>query len=81
MPSGYDSMLALQDKKEYSVTFTHADLSFRNILYQDGKITGIVDWEFADWYPEYWEFPVTWDSFWDSPDLGSRITDFLDPFS
>jgi hypothetical protein len=28
----------------------------RNILVQDGRISGIVDWENAGWYPEYWEY-------------------------
>ncbi|KAK0734943.1 hypothetical protein B0T26DRAFT_746786 [Lasiosphaeria miniovina] len=22
----------------------------------DGKITGIIDWQFAGWYPQYWEY-------------------------
>lgn len=48
-------------------TFTHADLHPQNILVkrvekQDGvsegriKVTGIVDWELAGWYPSYWEY-------------------------
>src|SRR5690348_67737 len=40
-PSGYvevDAMIELQDRRYYSVNFTHSDLSFRNILYQHGKI-------------------------------------------
>jgi len=23
---------------------------------KDGKISGIVDWETAGWYPEWWEY-------------------------
>lgn len=23
---------------------------------EEGRITGIVDWEEAGWYPEYWEY-------------------------
>jgi aminoglycoside phosphotransferase (APT) family kinase protein len=42
---------------EHKVVFTHADLNPRNILAdQDSRITGIVDWECAGWYPEYWEY-------------------------
>jgi len=22
----------------------------------EGRITGIIDWEYAGWYPEYWEY-------------------------
>ncbi|KAH6847688.1 kinase-like domain-containing protein [Chaetomium sp. MPI-CAGE-AT-0009] len=42
----------------YQVRYTHADLGPHNILVdpKDGRITGIVDWEFGGWYPEYWEY-------------------------
>ena len=36
--------------------FTHGDLRFANIMVKDGSVSGIVDWEFSGWYPEYWEF-------------------------
>ncbi|KAI0425487.1 kinase-like protein [Xylaria sp. FL1042] len=40
--------------------FTHADLAPRNVLVDDrGKITGLIDWEFAGWYPDYWEYAKT----------------------
>ncbi|KAH6856354.1 kinase-like domain-containing protein [Chaetomium sp. MPI-CAGE-AT-0009] len=43
---------------EYQVRFSHADLHPRNIMVDPkaGKITGIIDWEFGGWYPEYWEY-------------------------
>ncbi|EFE32482.1 uncharacterized protein ARB_00667 [Trichophyton benhamiae CBS 112371] len=40
----------------HKVVFTHGDLNPRNILAENGKITGIVDWENAGWFPEYWEY-------------------------
>lgn len=37
--------------------FTHGDLTPRNIMVdRAGRITGIVDWENAGWYPDYWEY-------------------------
>lgn len=36
--------------------FTHGDLNPRNILAENGKVTGIVDWENAGFFPEYWEY-------------------------
>ncbi|KAH9995465.1 kinase-like protein [Xylariaceae sp. FL0662B] len=37
--------------------FTHGDLTPRNILIGKSEtIAGIVDWENAGWYPEYWEY-------------------------
>lgn len=40
----------------YKVKFTHGDLCPNNILVDKGKITAIIDWEFAGWFPEYWEY-------------------------
>lgn len=45
-----------KDDGAYKLKFTHADIALRNIRVKDGKIAGIVDWEFAGWYPEYWEY-------------------------
>lgn len=37
--------------------FTHGDLTPRNVMVDDaGRITGVVDWENAGWYPDYWEY-------------------------
>ncbi|PYI27471.1 hypothetical protein BP00DRAFT_439157 [Aspergillus indologenus CBS 114.80] len=40
----------------HEIYFTHGDLNPRNILAENGRITGIVDWENAGWFPEYWEY-------------------------
>lgn len=40
----------------YTTKYTHGDLCPNNILIHKGKIAAIVDWEFAGWYPEYWEY-------------------------
>ncbi|KFA56120.1 hypothetical protein S40293_00062 [Stachybotrys chartarum IBT 40293] len=51
-------------RRGHQIVFTHGDLNARNILvgktfHRDGttswKITGIVDWEFAGYMPEYWD--------------------------
>ncbi len=43
--------------RSWSSVFTHAGISPRNIML-DGHyhITGIMDWEWAGWYPDYWEY-------------------------
>jgi Phosphotransferase enzyme family len=46
---------------ENRVCFTHADLGPQNILQINGRLTGIVDWECAGFYPDYWEYSR---SFW-----------------
>ncbi|KAG8428737.1 hypothetical protein J3459_002474 [Metarhizium acridum] len=52
-------------RRGHRIVFTHADLNPRNILvdkvhYEDGshgwQISGILDWETAGYYPEYWDF-------------------------
>jgi aminoglycoside phosphotransferase (APT) family kinase protein len=36
--------------------FTHSDFFRGNILLQNGRLSGIVDWENASFMPEYWEY-------------------------
>lgn len=40
------------DKKPH--VFSHGDLVPENILVHDGHISGIIDWEYAGWYPYFW---------------------------
>ncbi|KAJ0162675.1 hypothetical protein CTA2_4196 [Colletotrichum tanaceti] len=42
----------------YDVRFSHADLSWENILVDGstGRVTGILDWEMAGYWPEWWEY-------------------------
>jgi hypothetical protein len=44
------------NSKQHTIYFTHGDLVPRNILVEDGHLSGIVDWQTAGWYPDYWEF-------------------------
>lgn len=41
---------------DYRIFFSHADLAPRNVIIRDGRVAAIVDWGYAGWYPEYWEF-------------------------
>ncbi|KAF4944895.1 hypothetical protein FGADI_12364 [Fusarium gaditjirri] len=41
------------------IVFTHADISSRNIIIRDGRIVALLDWEWAGWYPEYWDYVFT----------------------
>ena len=54
---------------DHRIVMTHGDLHPRDIMvsWEDGgeggvaaaedvRVTAILDWEFAGWYPEYWEF-------------------------
>jgi hypothetical protein len=57
-----------------SSVLTHCDLVPRNILVDGDRITGIIDWEFSGWYPEYWEYAFVRHKEW-----GSAVSSFLDP--
>jgi transposase-like protein len=40
----------------HKIVFAYGDLNMRNIMVENGKGTGIVDWETAGFYPSYWEY-------------------------
>jgi aminoglycoside phosphotransferase len=42
----------------HAIIFIHADLSGENILVDpvSGSITGIIDWEMAGFWPQWWEY-------------------------
>lgn len=52
------NVMAVHGKPEgaYKLKLTHGDIAPRNIRVKHGRITGLIDWEFAGWYPEYWEY-------------------------
>ena len=55
-PKVYHRMLASFMLDTHRILFTHGDLSPRNIIVREGCIVGLLDWECAGWYPEYWEY-------------------------
>ena len=47
-------------RNDHRIMFTHSDFHPRNIMVVDGpdgniKLSGILDWEWSGFYPEYWE--------------------------
>ncbi|PIG89649.1 hypothetical protein AARAC_008927 [Aspergillus arachidicola] len=39
--------------------FTHGDIAPRNIMAdENNNITSIIDWEYAGWYLDYWEYAL-----------------------
>lgn len=43
-------------KDNHQWRLTHGDMGPHNILVENGRITAVIDWEMAGWYPEYWEY-------------------------
>lgn len=42
---------------DVAIVFAHADISWENILVEPttGAVTGIIDWEMAGFWPEWWD--------------------------
>ena len=49
-----DDRLPYREHKLFPLT--HSDFHHSNILLEQGRLSGIVDWESAVFKPEYWEF-------------------------
>ncbi|KAF2432843.1 kinase-like protein [Tothia fuscella] len=69
--------------RKYRTCFCHADLAPRNIIVQRGRITGVVDWQFGGWYPEYWEYTKAHYSLYTEADwvtqLGNVMENYEEP--
>lgn len=57
--------------KDRRTVFSHGDLGPQNILWKDGKIVAILDWEMSGWFPDYWEYTRTYfgcrlESWWEA---------------
>jgi aminoglycoside phosphotransferase (APT) family kinase protein len=64
-------------KKQYEACFTHSDLHPTNIITQQGRLSGIVDWEHASFKPEYWEYTR---AVWPYPGDKRRAEEFRKAF-
>jgi aminoglycoside phosphotransferase len=53
----FESQLPDMLPRSSSSVFTHADIAPRNVMVDEqNRVTGILDWEYAGWYPDYWEY-------------------------
>lgn len=55
-PKMYRTMLEGSMQNTHDIVLTHSDISPRNIIVHDCQIKAVIDWEYAGWYPEYWDF-------------------------
>ncbi|KII91376.1 hypothetical protein PLICRDRAFT_51540 [Plicaturopsis crispa FD-325 SS-3] len=64
------------------ISWVHMDLRLHNILVQNGRLSGIIDWEDSGWLPRHWQLAVFrepfrhgmkyhWLSFWHEGVLGN----------
>jgi len=52
----FQGLASLKPPHSPPVVFSHSDLTARNILINNGKICGIIDWEQSGWWPYWWEY-------------------------
>ena len=51
-----DQLPRMLPRSERSV-LTHADIAPRNVMVdEESRVTGLLDWEWAGWHPDYWEY-------------------------
>ena len=73
-------MVAKQDGPWPSPVFTHGDLHPSNIMVRGDQVVAIIDWEFAGWYPHYWEYTSAWYAHHTRHGWEDVILKFLDPY-
>ncbi|KAI0696626.1 kinase-like domain-containing protein [Cytidiella melzeri] len=49
MPPGYFDKIFADP-----IVWTHTDLTMRNVMIHNGRVSGIIDWEDAGWLPRHW---------------------------
>lgn len=69
--------------KCHPLVLTHNDIFPRNIMVDGTKVTGIIDWCAAGWFPSHWEYckSLNWGDW--KPDhalWSSWVPKFLEPF-
>ncbi|KAK7973796.1 hypothetical protein PG989_015644 [Apiospora arundinis] len=72
-------MAALQNGPWPASVFTHGDLNPSNIFVRGDEVVGIIDWETAGWYPDYWEYTSAWTVSFMNEEWQSIIDQFLQP--
>jgi aminoglycoside phosphotransferase len=57
-----------------SALFCHNDVRLQNIIIDNQKVAGVIDWEFAGAYPLMWELrKLTPIIFWETPSVGLTL--------
>ncbi|UNI23845.1 hypothetical protein JDV02_010839 [Purpureocillium takamizusanense] len=64
----------------YRTCFTHGDLVPRNIIVRNARVAAIIDWGFAGWYPEYWEFTKGHYDFFPKEDWSEHLHQAIPPY-
>lgn len=64
--------------KNHNIYFSHGDLAPSNILVENGRLTGIVDFECSAFLPEYWEYTKALYPLWGFQDAQKPWVNIID---
>ena len=53
--SGVERLIKMHKEQEGKTVLTHGDISVLNILVKGGKVVGLIGFEMAGFYPEYFD--------------------------
>lgn len=67
-------------RRPYATKFSHGDFAPRNIMIRDGKVTAIIDWDSAGFFPEYWEYTKAHFAPLAMDDWMTSIRDMIPPY-
>lgn len=62
----------------HPIVFTHGDMTMRNIMVKDGRITAVIDWETAAWLPAHWEYIKAHSGNWEHEDRVGTFREYTD---
>lgn len=48
--------VVVSHSSSHPIVFTHGDLTPRNVMVEDGRVTALIDWETSGWFPAHWEY-------------------------
>jgi serine/threonine protein kinase len=80
LPNTAEKLKKFHSSRNFKPVFTHGDLAPRNVLVRDNKIVGVVDWGSSGWYPDYWEYTISWFTNERDPDFRDHRDKFLDAY-
>jgi thiamine kinase-like enzyme len=77
--------------KGHGSVLTHGDIQGKNILVEQLRVEGhdderrfrvsaVLDWEDAGWYPSYWEYAASFVDFVWVDDWPEKVESILDPY-
>jgi thiamine kinase-like enzyme len=59
----------------YELVLCHLDLASRNVVWLDDGSLGLLDWESAGFYPQFFEWCALRVNWWGRGDLADRLLD------